>query len=84
MVHYYNYCVSDIHHPVSYLQHTILEIGFCPCLQVKPTQLVQSIELVRIFWILGAEEVFKGKNLRNRDQFKGKFSRKSNILGASL
>jgi hypothetical protein len=77
MVHYYNYCVSDIiHHPVSYLQHTVLETGYCPCLQVKRTQLVQLIELVPIFRILEAENVFKGKNLRNSDPFKEKFPQK--------
>jgi hypothetical protein len=38
MVYYYNYHNSG-HHPIFNLGHSIMEAGFCPCLQVEPTQL---------------------------------------------
>jgi hypothetical protein len=45
-----NYCVSG-HHPIPcfYLEHKVLETGFCLLLQVEPTQLVP------IDWILSPE-----------------------------
>jgi hypothetical protein len=43
----YNYCVSG-HYPLScfYLKHNVSETRFCLCLQVEPTQLDPSTDLV--------------------------------------
>jgi hypothetical protein len=36
---YITITILDVHHPVFYLKHKVLETAFCPCLQVEPTQL---------------------------------------------
>jgi hypothetical protein len=33
--------LNIIERPVFYLKHDVSETGFCPCLQVEPTQMAQ-------------------------------------------